>query len=253
MIRVNKVSVHYQGQSQDTHALREVSFEIRKSDFVVLLGPSGCGKSTLLKLIAGFESPSEGEVLMHDQAILAPGRDRGVVFQTTNLFPWLSVRDNIEYGLKVNKTDKEEMRALSEAYLEKIKLTDYAKHYPFELSGGMRQRVAVARTLINKPEILLMDEPFGALDAITRVSMQSFVRELWQEENQTILFITHDIDEALSLGNRVLVMSKSPGTILKEFEVDYYKTYLEDPYAVVEEDHRYNQIKHEILRLINTQ
>ncbi|MDY5730847.1 MAG: ABC transporter ATP-binding protein [Eubacteriales bacterium] len=250
MIEVQGVSALYQGQNQETLALDKLSFSIQQGDFVVLLGPSGCGKSTLLKLIAGFEKPSCGTVQMHGKDIQSPGRDRGVVFQTTNLYPWLTVEQNIAYGLRVAKLDKKYIEPRVQAILQKIGLLNYAKHYPFELSGGMRQRVAVARTLIIQPEILLMDEPFGALDAITRVSMQKFVRSLWQQEKQTILFVTHDIDEALLLGTRVLVMSKGPGRILQEFCPNFSQLLLQNPETKVLVSTELSAMKQDILQLI---
>lgn len=249
MIQLKEATVIYDGKNQ-THAIDNVSFDIYESDFIVLLGPSGCGKSTVLNLIAGFQFPTSGSVTMHGNAIAGPGRDRGVVFQSTNLFPWLSVKENISYGLKINKTDNKVMKEKTEKYLDMIDLKAYQNHYPFELSGGMKQRVALARTLINAPEILLMDEPLGALDAITRSSMQNFIRELWKKENQTFFLITHDIEEALELGNRVLVMSKSPGQIRKEFQVNFHERISGDPDYIPSVDPEFNRIKEEILKLI---
>lgn len=251
MIELRDVSIVYEGKNNTTLAVDKVNFDVYESDFIVLLGPSGCGKSSILNLIAGFHAPSSGSVKMHGQDITAPGRNRGVVFQSTNLFPWLSVRDNINYGLRINKVKASEIEEKTEVYLEMIGLKDYEKHYPFELSGGMRQRVALARTLINSPEILLMDEPLGALDAITRTSMQDFIRDLWKRENQTFFMITHDIDEALSLGSRVLVMSKSPGRILKEFKLDFHDRIQLEPDYTASLDPAYNEVKREVLNLIN--
>lgn len=185
MIKLNNVSLVYNENLRNTHAISNINLEINKSDFIVVLGPSGCGKSSLLKLIAGFIKPSNGKVLKNNVEILAPGHDRGVVFQSTNLYPWLNVEDNIKYGLKIAKTEKHVMNNLVDEYLEKTKLLEYRKHYPFELSGGMQQRVALSRTLITSPDIVLMDEPFGALDAITRSSMQAFIRKMWFNESQT--------------------------------------------------------------------
>ena len=209
MIEVKDVSVIYDGQQGKTEALRDVTMKINQGDFVVLLGPSGCGKTTLLNLIAGYNKPTQGQVLMFNKPIAGPGKDRGIVFQSTNLYPWLTVQKNIEYGLKINKIDKETIAELSKLYLEEIELTKYKNHYPFELSGGMKQRVALVRTLINDPKILLMDEPFGALDAITRVNMQALLRDLWHEGDRTFFLITHSIDEALFLGTRVLEIGRA--------------------------------------------
>ncbi|MFM1514325.1 ABC transporter ATP-binding protein [Helcococcus ovis] len=252
MIKLNNVSLVYNENLRNTHAISNINLEINKSDFIVVLGPSGCGKSSLLKLIAGFIKPSNGKVLKNNVEILAPGHDRGVVFQSTNLYPWLNVEDNIKYGLKIAKTEKHVMNNLVDEYLEKTKLLEYRKHYPFELSGGMQQRVALSRTLITSPDIVLMDEPFGALDAITRSSMQAFIRKMWFNESQTFFMITHDIDEALKLANRVIVMSKSPGTIIKEFKINYYEKLIDNPYEIIENDDEYIRIKHEILKIINS-
>lgn len=251
MIELRDVSVVYEGKYNRTVAVQNVTFDVYRSDFIVLLGPSGCGKSTILNLIAGFNFVSSGSIKMHGEDIKGPCRNRGVVFQSTNLFPWLNVRDNINYGLKINKLDSSEIELRTDKYLDMIGLSSYAEHYPFELSGGMKQRVALARTLINRPEILLMDEPLGALDAITRTSMQDFIRELWKKENQTFFMITHDIDEALTLGSRVLVMSKSPGRILKEFELDFHNKIQLDESYTPSLDRTYNEVKREVLRLIN--
>ncbi|MFM1525346.1 MULTISPECIES: ABC transporter ATP-binding protein [Helcococcus] len=251
MIKLNNVSLVYNENLRNTHAISNINLEINKSDFIVVLGPSGCGKSSLLKLIAGFIKPSSGQVLKKNTEISGPGNDRGVVFQSTNLYPWLNVEDNIKYGLKVAKTEKHIMNKLVDEYLEKTKLSEYRKHYPFELSGGMQQRVALSRTLITSPDIVLMDEPFGALDAITRASMQAFIRQMWVNESQTFFMITHDIDEALTLGNRLLVMSKSPGSIVKEFKLNYYKKLVDNPYEIIENDNEYIKIKNEILKIIN--
>lgn len=251
MIELKDVSVVYDGKSNTTIAVENVNFNIYQSDFIVLLGPSGCGKSTILNLIAGFNFPSFGHVKMHGEDIAGPCRNRGVVFQSTNLFPWLSVKENINYGLRINHVKTDEIEHKTRKYLEMIGLSQYADHYPFELSGGMKQRVALARTMINDPEILLMDEPLGALDAITRMSMQDFIRDLWKRENQTFFMITHDIDEALTLGSRVLVMSKSPGRIMKEFEVDFHDKIQSDSEYIPSIDPNFNLVKEEILHLIN--
>ncbi len=251
MIDIKDVSVTYQGQKGLTEALKGVDLKINKGDFVVLLGPSGCGKSTLLNLIAGYNKPTTGEVLMHGETIKGPDKNRGVVFQSTNLYPWLSVKENIEYGLKIRKVDKKTRDDLTRLFLEEINLTAYQDHYPFELSGGMRQRVALVRTLINNPEILLMDEPFGALDAMTRVNMQSLLRDLWHKGDQTFFLITHDIDEALSLGTRVLLMSKNPGRIVEEFNLDFQKKIYEDSEYIASLDPDFIKVKNEILHLIS--
>lgn len=251
LINVQHVSMVYQGQQTATTALRDVTFDIYPQDFVALLGPSGCGKSTLLNLLAGFLTPSEGQVLMHDKPIQKPGRDRGVVFQETNLFPWLTVEENIQYGLKINHDKKDNMKQLTQDYLKYIELEGTEKKYPLELSGGMMKRVALARTLINEPEIVLMDEPFSALDAITRASTHRLIRKLTLQRNQTFFLITHDIEEALSLANRIIVMGKSPGRILKEYQVAFAKRLGEDETLRLDLDPEFLRIKQEIILLIN--
>lgn len=250
VIDIKDLSKVYDGQQGKTVALSSVDLQIYKGDFVVLLGPSGCGKTTLLNIIAGYNKPSSGQALMHDKEIVGPGKDRGVVFQSTNLYPWLSVRENIEYGLKLHKQDQKKIKELSDMFLNKIELLEYENHYPFELSGGMKQRVALVRTLINNPEILLMDEPFGALDAMTRVNMQRLLRDLWHEGDQTFFLITHDIDEALFLGSRVLVMSKDSGQIIKEYKLDYKDKVADGDDYVTATSPKYLKIKKEILELI---
>lgn len=251
MIKLEDIGVLYEGKNNKTLAVDHVTFDIYKSDFIVLLGPSGCGKSTVLNLIAGFIFPSYGSIKMHGENIIGPCRNRGVVFQSTNLFPWLTVKENINYGLRINRALKQEIEEKTNRYLDMIGLKEYEDHYPFELSGGMKQRVALARTLINEPEILLMDEPLGALDAITRTSMQKFIRELWKQENQTFFMITHDIDEALTLGNRVLIMSRSPGTVEREFQVDFHERIHKDPHFIPSMDPKFNEMKEEILEMID--
>lgn len=250
IVKVKDVSVVFEGQSKPTVALENVNLTINDNDFVVLLGPSGCGKTSLLNLVAGYHQPTTGEVLMHDEPIKEPSKERGVVFQSTNLYPWLNVKENIEYGLKIRNVAKETRNELSALFLEEIDLSAYANHYPFELSGGMQQRVALIRALINNPEILLMDEPFGALDAMTRTNMQNLLRDLWHKGDRTFFLITHDIDEALSLGTRVMVMSKNPGQIIKEYKVDFHEKIHEDDNYVATLDEKFIEIKNEILNLI---
>lgn len=250
MIDLKDVTVIYDGQKGETLALESVNLHINQGDFVVLLGPSGCGKSTLLNLIAGYNFPTTGSIKIHDKTITGPGKDRGVVFQTTNLYPWLTVKENIEYGLKIRKVAEDTRHELSRLFLEEINLTEYQNHYPFELSGGMKQRVALIRTLINNPDILLMDEPFGALDAMTRISMQSLLRELWNKGDQTFFLITHDIDEALALGSRVMVMSKNPGRIIQEFDLDFHQKIFSDKNYKPTLDPDFINTKNEIMDLI---
>jgi NitT/TauT family transport system ATP-binding protein len=194
----------------------ETSLEIAPGEFVCLLGPSGCGKSTLLNCIAGYVRPSAGSVLVDGEAVKEPGPDRGMVFQQYSLFPWKTIRDNIAFGPKIAGRDSD---AIANTFLEMVGLTKFAKKYPAELSGGMQQRVGIARALANYPSVLLMDEPFGALDAQTRLMMQENLLKIWSEFGITVVFVTHDVDEAIFLADRVLVMSASPGSIIADMRV----------------------------------
>lgn len=223
-ISVEKVDVDFAkpgNPSERVRALADLNLEIDDQEFVCLLGPSGCGKSTALNLIAGFTSPTSGSVEVGGGAVTTPGPERGVVFQDATIFPWMSVRDNVAFGPTMRRSS--ESKAISEKvdkFLDHVGLTGFGDHLPGELSGGMRQRVGLARVLINDPPILLMDEPFGALDAQTRITMQELLLDLWERDRKTVLFVTHDIDEALILGDRVIVMSARPGRISHEIVVD---------------------------------
>ena len=194
-------------------ALENIKLEVSEGDFVALLGPSGCGKSTLLNLIAGFESPTSGALHVNDRAVLAPGPDRGVVFQEAALFPWLTVWENVIFGPKVQGLPRAEYEERAHEMLSIVGLNDFKQHLPIQLSGGMRQRVGIARILTLGSRVLLMDEPFGALDAQTRLTMQELLLSVWQKLKPTILFVTHDIDEAIFLSNTIYVMSARPGRI----------------------------------------
>ncbi len=215
---LSKVFVNKRGEK--LKALDDICFEVNESEFVVLVGPSGCGKSTLLNIIGGLEQATEGSIMIDDREITSPGADRGMVFQGYSLFPWLNVRRNVEFGLKMQGVPKSEREEKAGRYLDMVGLAGFEKALPKELSGGMKQRVAIARTLAANPEMLLMDEPFGALDAQTRVVMQELLSHISAQMKNTILFITHDIDEAILLGQRIYVMTPRPGRIKKMIEVD---------------------------------
>ena len=202
-------------------ALASVALTIEPGEFVSLAGPSGCGKTTLLNLLAGFTEPSEGSVVVGDREVVGPDPGRGVVFQQANLFPWLSVRENVEFGLRMAGESKADRRARSDKLLDLVGLTEFGDHRTYELSGGMQQRAQIARVLAPGPALLLMDEPFAALDAITRQRLQNELRRLWLETGTTVLFITHSVDEAAYLGSRVLVMSPRPGSIVFDEETPY--------------------------------
>jgi NitT/TauT family transport system ATP-binding protein len=190
-------------------------------EFVCVLGPSGCGKTTLLRIIAGLEEPTGGTILLNNKEITGPGSDRGMVFQEFGLFPWRTVRKNIEFGLEIRKVEKEERRKISDKYIDLVGLKGFENSHPYELSGGMKQRVGIARALANDPEILLMDEPFGALDAQTRNLMQKELLRIWSEMKKTVVFITHSVDEAVFVADRVVVMSARPGNIRYVFNVEW--------------------------------
>ena len=240
VVSIKDAYLRYASEKGSVTALENVNLEIEKGEFICVLGPSGCGKSTLLKIIAGFHQPTEGTAMMGDTPITGPSADRGVVFQTPTLYPWLNIYQN-------------EREAGVKKYLELVGLKDFAKQKPYELSGGMKQRASLARVLVNQPKMILMDEPFGALDALTRQNMQTLIREIWNKTGNTIFLITHDVDEALALATRVIVMSSRPGRIVKEFHTDF--TY--DIVGTNQESAKYTQeymhIREEILSIINTQ
>lgn len=225
--------------------LQEVDLDIQEGEFVVLLGPSGCGKSTILNLVAGFEQPQSGRISSQGRQIAGPAPDRGIVFQQPLLYPWLTVRENVCFGPRMNGSRGYEARA--DQLLSQMGLRHYADARIWELSGGMRQRVALARAWIMQPGILLMDEPFGALDAQTRSQMQELLLQTWVQEKTTILFVTHDVDEALLLGTRILVMSARPGRIREEIRLPFGSE--RDPEALLE-DPDYGRLKRHTLHLV---
>ena len=194
-------------------AVENVSLEVAPGEFVCLLGPSGCGKTTLLNTIAGFIAPTSGTIQIADAPVTAPGRDRGMVFQEYGLFPWFTVEQNVQYGPRLKGVRGDALRAIAATYLELVRLAPFAQRYPSQLSGGMRQRVAIARALANDPAILLMDEPFGALDALTRESLQEELVKIWERERRTCVFVTHSLAEAVYLADRIVVMAAGPGRV----------------------------------------
>ena len=203
-----------------TLALQATDLDVAENDFITILGPSGCGKSTLLRIVAGLDRQTAGEVMLEGQRIDSPGADRGMVFQSYTLFPWLTVRDNVCFGLVERGLPRAQQLEIADAFLAKVGLRGFENHYPKQLSGGMQQRVAIARALANGPRMLLMDEPFGALDHQTRELMQELLLGIWEQERKTVLFVTHDIDEAVFMGSRVVVMSARPGRIKLDRRVD---------------------------------
>lgn len=219
VVDVNKI---YQAKTSrtETVALKHINISIDINEFVTIVGPSGCGKSTLLRMIAGLDTPTSGKIIINGSEVTGPGADRGMVFQTYTLFPWLTVEQNIKFGLKLKKTPEQKTREIVDRYLELIGLTNFRHSYPKELSGGMKQRVAIARALANSPEVLLMDEPFGALDPQTKSAMQELLLKIWRTEKTTVIFITHDIEEAIFLSQRVYVMSACPGELEEEIQIN---------------------------------
>lgn len=219
MIAVKDATKIYSTERGTTVSLDHVSLDVEQGEFITLVGPSGCGKSTMLNLIGGLLEPTSGSILVNGKAVKGPSPDRGVIFQQYALFPWLTARENVEFGLRLQGVPKRERSDRAQQYLELVGLGEFGGALPKELSGGMKQRCAIARAYAVHPSLLLMDEPFGALDALTRVQMQDDLLDTWQKERRTIVFITHDVDEAVYLANRVVVMSPRPGRISEIIEV----------------------------------
>ena len=215
---VSRVFVSPKGAK--THALTPVDFEVHENDFVTILGPSGCGKSTMLRIVAGLDHPTTGRVLLDGRPVEGPGADRGMVFQSYTLFPWLTIEQNIRFGLRERSLPETQQKERTDYFIAKVGLRGFEQHFPKQLSGGMQQRTAIARALANDPRILLLDEPFGALDNQTRVLMQELLLGIWESARKTVLFVTHDIDEAIFMANRVAVFSARPGRIKTELAVD---------------------------------
>lgn len=219
-VSIQGIEKKYNTRKGEVVALNCVNFDIKENEFICVIGPSGCGKSTLLNIIAGLLEPTAGQILVDGKPIQGTGTDRGVVFQQYALFPWLTVKKNVEFGLKLKGLSKDECDSIAMKYLKMVELEKFADSYPKELSGGMKQRVAIARAYAMNPEVLLMDEPFGALDAQTRTQLQTELLKAWQEENKTCFFVTHDIEEAIVLATRVVIMSARPGRIKEVVDID---------------------------------
>ncbi|MCQ6962703.1 ABC transporter ATP-binding protein [Methanolobus chelungpuianus] len=230
-------------EASQTLALDNVSLDIADKEFVCFIGPSGCGKTTLLRIVSGLDLPDAGEVFVDNERILSPGPKRGMVFQEYSLFPWKSVMDNIIFGPQMRGIRKKDAIEEAQKYLELVGLEQFRDSYPHELSGGMKQRVAIARALANEPEVLLMDEPFGALDAQTRNTLQHELLSIWQKKNITILFVTHSVDEAVFLADRIMIMTARPGKIKEVIKVDIPR--LRDRTSL-----EVNQLRNRVLRLL---
>ncbi|MFC4798836.1 ABC transporter ATP-binding protein [Neobacillus sp. GCM10023253] len=217
-LHINEVNKQFLNQNEVSTVLSDINLEIKEGEFVSILGPSGCGKSTLLSIVAGLTKPSSGEVLLNGQPITKPGRDRGMVFQQPALFPWMTVEENVMFPLR-KEMKKKEARETAHQFLKMVQLSNYTKHSPHELSGGMQQRVAIARALSMNPKVLLMDEPFGALDEQTRSRLHTELEKIWLETRKTILFVTHSISESIKLSDRIVVMGTRPGVVLEDIHV----------------------------------
>ena len=219
ILEVKNLSKSFASTQGDVEALRDVSFKVHRREFVCVIGASGCGKSTLVRILAGLETASDGEVLLDDKPVTGPGPERGMVFQGYSLFPWLTVKRNVMFGPEMRGTSKTTAESHAREWLSLVGLTKFADSYPHQLSGGMRQRVAIARALVNEPRVMLMDEPFGALDAQTRSKMQAHLLDIWRNIDITVVFITHDLDEAIYLADRILVFKPHPGELQEVIEV----------------------------------
>jgi len=233
-------------ESEAVHALDHIEYRIESGRFVGIIGPSGCGKTTLLRIIAGLEKASEGKVLLDGKEMLQGSETVGMVFQEYALFPWRTTLQNIEMGLEIRGVDKEKRRLTAMEYIKQFGLSGFENRYPRELSGGMKQRVAIARTLIMNPKVVLMDEPFGSLDSQTRNGMQEFLLKIWQERGDTIIFVTHNVDEAVFLSDEIVVLSRRPGRIIKRIEVNI-------PRPRDRTSEECNRIRRDILRVLEVE
>lgn len=252
-LAINNVSVQFPVKnSEPVNALSDVNYVIGDGDFTVALGASGCGKTTLLKLLAGFIQPTTGEILLNDRHVAGPGRDRGVVFQKHALLPWLNVMENVGFGPKLRGRPKRECQDVALRYLKMVGLEGASRQPVYKLSGGMQQRVGLARALANDPEILLMDEPLGALDAFTRETIQALILAIWGETHKTVFFITHSVEEALFMANRLLIMSPSPGRIIETRKFDFCYRYLESRDArAIKSDPEFIAAREEVVSIIH--
>lgn len=220
VFKIKKVNKNFKNKKMEMEILKDIDLTIEDGEFLVLLGPSGCGKTTLLRMIAGLDFPSSGSITENDEPILNPSPERGFVFQQYSLFPWRTVLDNVAFGLEVKGKETEERYEKAKNYIEMVGLSAFLDSYPNQLSGGMKQRVAIARALVNEPNSLLMDEPFAALDVLSRHKLQREIIQIWEQETKTIIFVTHNVDEAVFLADRILVFSERPGRIIETFNIE---------------------------------
>lgn len=252
LISIHGVDLSYSGKNGTIKALENINFDIYRGEFICVLGPSGCGKSTLLKILAGFLRPTTGSVKLSGNEITGIDWHRGVVFQHPPLYSWFSVRDNVAFGPWMRKIPKSTYKQQTDEYLKKVNLEEFADKKIYELSGGMKQRVSIARALINNPEILLMDEPFSALDALTRENMQNLTRDIWQDTGKTIFFITHDVEEALLLATRIIVLSSHPGRIIDDIPVEFSGQIIENNSSDIKFTPEFYKYRERLLRLVNS-
>lgn len=252
LISINGVDLSYSGKNGTIKALENINFDIYRGEFICVLGPSGCGKSTLLKILAGFLRPTTGSVKLSGNEITGIDWHRGVVFQHPPLYSWFSVRDNVAFGPWMRKIPKSTYKQQTDEYLRKVHLSEFADKKIYELSGGMKQRVSIARALINNPEILLMDEPFSALDALTREDMQNLTRNIWQDTGKTIFFITHDVEEALLLASRIIVLSSHPGRIIEDIPVEFSGQIIENNSSDIKFTPEFYKYREKLLRLVSS-
>ena len=237
-------------KGETVHALKDVNFTLKQGELLTVLGPSGCGKTTLLNIIAGFLRPTSGKIILGEKEINGPGVERGMVFQQGALFEWLTVAANVNFGLRMKKEDPAETAEKVEEWLDIVGLKGFGNTPTYQLSGGMQQRVALARCLINNPDLILMDEPLGALDALTREKMQSLVLKLWKETGKTIILITHSVEEALLLGERLFVMAPRPGRMLKEYQLPFASMGLTGDLRIIKNNEEFISKREEILTMI---
>lgn len=252
LLTLDSVELEYaEGQDSSVMALKDIDLDVEQGEFVVILGASGCGKTSLLNMIAGFIFPTSGEARINQRTIDAPGPDRGVVFQKNALMPWLTVEDNVELALKFAGTAKKRRNEVSERCLNWVGLQDFKKSYIYQLSGGMQQRVGIARALASGPKMLLLDEPLGALDAITREEVQEVILKVWEKSQKTILMVTHSIEEALFMATKLVIMTPRPGKIFKTYELPFSKQFIEGKVAKeIKQQDDFLKLKSEVLQIV---
>jgi NitT/TauT family transport system ATP-binding protein len=246
-LQIDNLNKHFSTKNGTLVVLKDINIRIQQGEFICAVGASGSGKSTLLRQIAGLDSPTTGEVKIEGKRVTSPGPDRGMVFQHYTLFPWMTVQENTEFGLKLQGVPKKERREQASYFLSVVSLTNFAKSLPKELSGGMKQRVAIARALASEPKMLLMDEPFGALDIHTKESMHEFMIDLWQRTNITIFMITHDVEEAVFLSNRIYALGARPGTVRKEMVIN-----LPERTSTIKRNAKFHDYRDELMDLMRS-